>query len=99
MYEYKHGRYTYGDGIAIRAFEHGMPYGDVTVNLVDYDLHTKYNEIYIPVYKYDFNPNIVRTFISDLVEEVIEKTTIGPYNATVYKCKLKDNWKDICEEM
>lgn len=98
---YRVSRYCFDNSTAIRAFnDMGEPECSVTINLSDYGLKPENDDhIFIPYYKIsEYSMELMNQIITDLVGEVKQEVFIGyKHSCKCLYVKLKDNWKDICE--
>jgi len=95
MLKYYRGEYKAG-GTAIRCVdEEGFPFADCSVCLADYGFIPPENEIVVPTY--NMLPVDAMRIIRDLAHEEIGTVHFG--YATGVHIKLRDDWKEFCEEM
>lgn len=95
---YYKGKYQADGTTAIVAVEEstGEEYATVSVNLGEYGMKPQSeNHIFIPSYK--FSKEALDTFVSDLGKKVVREVPIG-FGKGI-ELELKDNWKEICQDM
>ena len=94
---YYKGQYQNGT-TAIEAVEAatGEPYATVSVNLEGYGMLPKdENHIFVPTY--NFSKEFLETLMEDLIKKVVREVPIG-YGSGL-EVELKDNWKEICQDL
>lgn len=95
---YYKGKYQADGTTAIIAVEEstGEQYATVSVNLSGYGMKPQSeNHIFIP--SYNFTKEALDTFILDLGKNVVREVQIG-FGKGI-ELELKDNWKEICQDM
>lgn len=98
---YEENTYRADGSLAIQAYEYDkeyggyIPYGMVTVCLVDYGMTPNENEIFIPTYKMT-EPFIAQVML-DLVDEVLGTVPIGMGEGL--RVRLKDDWRKHMKTM
>lgn len=91
------GHYTYGDGIALEAWDMYEPYAVITVNIPKIPIAS--DEVII---HHDLMSEHCERFLSDFLEYMTDgsrEIRFGPYNTRTLVVKLKENWKELCVPM
>ncbi len=72
-------------------------YCELTINLSDYGIHAKEDEIIIPDYRFGETDPIIEKAKKELVEKIISIGCVGPFDAMYSIAKLVPDWKEKCE--
>ena len=89
------GRYLYGDGISLEAWDAEEPYAMITENIPGIPLEE--NEIVLHHDMISANGLDGKDFLGDFLEYLTvgaREVTFGPYNTKTMVVKLKDDWED-----